>query len=158
MNIYVHMMAGVGILVLVGCAGSPAIQEKRHAVDPVIDMLHRGILDFEENVEELSERIAELQELPSVPDPTIHELRALDLSGWQLLQQQWLVQRGRLLFAVHQIEQAQAHPSKKSDLWAQWTEQQQKFLSDLEDLRAQRHALERKRLAVESQLLERYFK
>jgi hypothetical protein len=152
------MLAGLGILVLVGCAGSPITQEERHQADPVVNMLHRGILDFEENVEELNERIVELQQLPAVPDPTIQELRALDLSGWQLLQQQWLVQRGRLLFAVHQIEQAEAHPSQKSDLWAQWTEQQEKFLTDLENLRAQRHALERKRLAVESQLLERYFK
>ena len=158
MNIYMQVLAGLGILVLAGCAGSPVIQEKRHQADPVVNMLHRGILDLEENVEELSERIAELQELPPVPDPTVQELRALDLSGWQLHQQQWLVQRGRLLFAVHQIEQAQAHPSQKPDLWVQWTDQQQQFLSDLEDLRAQRHALERKRLAVESQLLERYFK
>ena len=108
--------------------------------------------------EEFNERIAELQQLPPVPDLTIQELRALDLSGWQLHQQQWLIQRERLFFAVHQIEQAQVHPSQRPDLWVQWTERQQQFLTALEDLRAQRHALERKRIAVESQLLERYFK
>jgi hypothetical protein len=106
---------------------------------------------------QLKDRIAELQQLPPVPDPTMQELRALDLSGWQLPQQQWLVQRERLFFAVHQMEQARAHPDLRRDLWVQWTERQEQFLTALEDLRAQRHALERKRLAVESQLLERYF-
>jgi len=154
----VQALAGLVMLILVGCAGAPVIQEERHTVDPVFNMLHRGILDLEENVEELNGRIAELQQLPPVPDPTVQELRALDLSGWQLHQQQWMVQRERLFFAVHQIEQAQAHPSQRADLWAQWTDRQQQFLTALENLRAQRHALERKRLDLESQLLERYFK
>ena len=158
MNIQVQVLAGLAILILVGCTGTPAIQKERYPVDPVLNMLHRGILDLEENVEELNERIAELQQLAPVPDPTVQEFRALDLSGWQLHQQQWLVQRERLFFALHQIEEAQAHPSQRSDLWAQWTERQQQFLAAMEDLRAQRHALERKRLALESQLLERYFK
>ncbi|MEX5218846.1 MAG: hypothetical protein AB7G68_07540 [Nitrospiraceae bacterium] len=158
MNIQVQMLAGLVILILVGCAGAPAIQEERHAADPVLNMLHRGILDLEENVEELNERIAELQQLAPVPDPTVQELRALDLSAWQLHQQQWMAQRERLFFAVHQIEQAEAHPSQRDDLWTQWTERQQQFLATLEDLRAQRHALERKRLTLESQLLQRYFK
>lgn len=157
-NIQVQMLAGLVILILVGCAGAPAIQEERHAADPVLNMLHRGILDLEENVEELNERIAELQQLAPVPDPTVQELRALDLSAWQLHQQQWMAQRERLFFAVHQIEQAEAHPSQRDDLWTQWTERQQQFLATLEDLRAQRHALERKRLTLESQLLQRYFK
>lgn len=121
-------------------------------------MLHRGILDLEENVDELTERIAELKQLPPVPDPTVQELRAIDLSGWQLHQQQWLVQRERLLFAVHQIELAHAHPSQRPVLWAEWTARQQQFQAAFEDLRAQRHTLEVKRLAVESQLLKRHFK
>jgi hypothetical protein len=121
-------------------------------------MLHRGILDLDENVNELNERIAELQQLPPVSDASVEELRALDLSGWQLHQKQWLVQRERLLFTVHQINLSHAHPSQRSDLWAEWTARQQQFQATFEDLRAQRHALERKRLAVESQLLERYFK
>lgn len=158
MNLHMQALAGMALLGLVGCSGAPTIHEERQAVDPVIDMLHRGILDLEENVDELNERIAELQQLPPVPDPTIQELRALDLSGWHVHQQQWLVQRERLFLAVHQIQRAQAHPSQKPDLWAQWTAHQQQFLTALEDLRAQRHALERKRLTVEFQLLERYFK
>jgi hypothetical protein len=153
-----QVLASIGLLALVGCSGTPAMHQERHAVDPVMDMLHRGILDLEENVQELNERIAELQQLPPVQDRTIQELRALDLAGWQLHQQQWQLQRERLFLAVHQVQQAQAHPPQRPDLWAQWTAGQQQFLTALEDLRAQRHVLERKRLAVESQLLERYFK
>jgi hypothetical protein len=151
-------LAGMGLVTLMGCSGPSAILQERQAVDPVMDMLHRGILDLEENVEELHERIAELQQLPPAPDPTVQELRALDLAGWQLHQQQWLLQRERLFFAVHQIQQAQAHPPERADLWAQWTGRQKQFLTSLEDLHAKRHVLEQKRLAVESELLERYFK
>ena len=158
MNRHMQVLAGIGLSALVGCSGSPAIHQERHAVDPVVDMLHRGILDLEENVEELNGQIAELQQLPPVPDPMVQELRTLDLAGWQLHQQQWLLQRERLFLAVHQIQQAQAHPPQRPDLWAQWNARHQQFLTALENLRAQRHALERKRLAVESQLLERYFK
>jgi hypothetical protein len=153
-----QVLTGIGLWALVGCSHAPALHQERHAVDPVMDMLHRGILDLEENVQELNERIAELQQLPPVPDPTVQELRTLDLEGWHLHQQQWLLQRERLFLAVHQIQQAQAHPLQRADLWTQWTTRQQEFLTALEDLRAQRRTLEQKRLAVESQLLERYFK
>lgn len=158
MNLHMQALAGLGLFALVACSGTPPTQEARPPVDPIIDMLHRGIFDLEENVDELNERIAELQQLPPVSDPMIQELRALDLSGWRLHQQQWLVQRERLLFTVHQIELSHAHPSQRPDLWAEWTARQQQFQATFEDLRAQRHALERKRLAVEGQLVERYFK
>lgn len=158
MNRHMQVLASIGLWAVVGCGSTPAVHQERHAVDPVMDMLHRGILDLEENVQELHERIAELQQLPPVPDPPVQELRTLDLAGWHLHQQQWLLQRERLFLAVHQIQQAQAHPSQRADLWTQWTTRQQEFLTALEDLRAQRRTLEQKRLAVESQLLERYFK
>ena len=159
MKVYRRALLGMGLLTLVGCGnGVSALHQERHAVDPVLDMLHRGILDLEENVAELNERIVEMQQLPPVPDPTVQELRALDLSAWQLHQRQWLVQRERLFLAVHQIQRAQADSSNRPSLWTEWTGRQEKFLTTLEDLRAQRHALERKRLAVESALLERYFK
>ena len=158
MNAYMQGLAGLTLFTLVACNGALGTHNARHPVDPVVDMLHRGILDLEENVEELNERIAELQQLPPVPDPAVQELRALDLSAWQLHRQQWLVQRERLRFAVHQIERAKAHPVQRADLGVEWTVRQQQFLTALEDLRTQRHGLERKRLAVESALLERYFK
>ena len=157
MNPYMQALASLGLFALAACS-TPAVHEARQPVDPVVDMLHRGILDLEENVDELNERIAELQQLPPVPDPKIQELRALDLSGWRLHQKQWLVQRERLLFTVHQIELSHAQPSRRPDLWAEWTARQEQFRATFEDLRAQRHALERKRSAVESELLERYFK
>lgn len=158
MNRRLQGVLGVGMFIMVGCGhGVSNLEGEGHMADPVLDMLHRGILDLEENVTELDERIAELEHLPPVPDAAVQELRALDLSGWQLHQRQWFVQRERLLYAVHQIQQAQAQSSKRGDLWAEWTGRQQEFLTALEDLRAQRHGLERKRLSVESELLKRYF-
>lgn len=151
------MLFGIGLWILGGCADTTVMNHEGRAVDPMMDMLHRGILDLDENVRELNGRIAELQQMPPVQDPLVHELRALDLSGWQLHQQQWVMQRERLLFALHQIQRARTHPTERSDLWAQWTTRQEQFVTALEDLRAQRHTLEKKRLTVESQLLERYF-
>ena len=136
----------------------PDCNSRAKKADPIVNMLHSGILDLEGNVDELNRRIAELQQLPLAPDPTVQELRALDLSGWQLHQQQWLMQRERLVFAVKQIQRAQEHPSENAELWTQWTARQPQFAAVLEDLRAQRHGLERKRIEVESQLLQRYFK
>ncbi len=157
MNIHTWALVGAGLLALAGCTG-PTVTQERKTADPIVNMLHSGILDLEGNVDELNRRIAEFQQLPPAPDPTVQELRALDLSGWQLHQQQWLVQRERLVFAVRQIQRAQAHPSEKEELWTQWTTRQPQFAAVLEDLRAQRHGLERKRIEVESQLLQRYFK
>ena len=157
MNGHTWALLGVGLLALAGCTG-PTVHQDRKTADPIINMLHSGILDLEGNVDELNRRIVEFQQMPPAEDPTAQELRALDLSGWQLHQQQWLVQRERLALAVKQIQRAQAHPSEKPELWAQWTTRQPQFAMVLEDLRAQRHALERKRLEVESRLLERYFK
>ena len=158
MNRHMKVLAGMGLFALTACSGTPALQQDRRAVDPVMNMLHEGILDLEENVEELNERIVELQQLPPVPDPTLQQMRALDLAAWQLHQQQWLLQRERLSLAVHQIQQAQVDPPRRSELWAEWRARQQHFLTTLDDLRTQRHDLERKRLALEEQLLERYFK
>lgn len=157
MKIHTWALVGAGLLVLAGCTGPTATQERKTA-DPIVNMLHGGILDLEGNVDELNRRIAEFQQMPPAPDPTVQELRALDLSGWHLHQQQWLVQRERLVFAVKQLQRAQAHPSEKAELWTQWTTSQPQFAAVLEDLRAQRHGLERKRIEVESQLLQRYFK
>jgi hypothetical protein len=157
-NRHMKALAGMGLFALTACSGTPALHQDRHPVDPVMNMLHEGILDLEENVEEFNERIVELQQLPPVPDPTLQQMRTLDLAAWQLHQQQWLLQRERLSLAVHQIQQAQANPPRRSELWAEWTARQQHFLTTLDDLRTQRHALERKRLALEEQLLERYFK
>lgn len=157
MNAHTWALVGAGLLVLAGCTG-PTVNQERKTADPIINMLHSGILDLEGNVDELNRRIAEFQQMPPALDPTVQELRALDLSGWQLHQQQWLVQRERLVFAVKQLQRAQAYPSEKAELWTQWTTRQPQFAAVLEDLRAQRHGLERKRVEVESQLLQRYFK
>jgi hypothetical protein len=124
----------------------------------VVEMLHRGILDLDRNIDELNRHIADLQQMPPISDPRVHELRALDLSGWQLHQQQWILQREHLKFSVNQIQQVQANPKEKPAIWTQWTNRQQQFVTALDELRAQRQTLERKRLDVESQVLGQYFK
>jgi hypothetical protein len=85
-------------------------------------------------------------------------LRALDLSGWQLHLQQWILQREHLMFSVNQIQRVQANPGEKPAIWTQWTDRQQQLVKAMDDLRTQRQTLERKRFEVESQVLGRYFK
>lgn len=158
MTVQRAILIGLGLLVAVGCSGQTVVPEERHSVDPVVEMVHRGILELNGNIDELNSHIAELQKMPAVSDPRVQELRALDLSGWQLHQQQWLLQREHLMFAVNQIQRVRANPHEKPAILTQWTARQQQFATALDDLRAQRLTLERKRLEVESQVLERYFK
>lgn len=96
--------------------------------------------------------------MPAITDPRVQELHALDLPGWQLHQQQWVLQREHLTFAVNQIQRVRANPHEKPEILTQWTTRQQHFATALDDLRAQRRTLERKRLEVESHVLEQYFK
>jgi hypothetical protein len=141
-----------------GCSGPTVEREGPRPVDPVVEMLHRGILELDGNIAELNRHIAELQQLPPVSEPRVQELRALDLSGWHLHLQQWILQREHLMFSVNQIQRVQANPREKPVIWTQWTNRQQQFVKAMDDLRAQRQTLERKRLEVESQVLGQYFK
>jgi len=152
------ILIGLGFLVALGCSGPTVAPEGQPSVDPVVEMLHRGILELNGNIDELDQHITELQTMPAVSDPRIQELRALDLLGWQLHQQQWLLQREHLMFALNQIQRVRAKPHEKLGIRTQWTTRQQQFVTVLDDLRAQRLTMERKRLEVESDILERYFK
>ena len=141
-----------------GCSGPTIATEGPGPADPVVEMLHRGILELSGNIDELNRHIMELQQMPAVSDPRVQELRALDLSGWQLHQQQWLLQREHLMFTVNQMQRVRVNPQEKLEIRTQWTTRQQQFATVLDDLRTQRLTLERKRLEVESQVLEWYFK
>jgi len=121
-------------------------------------MLHQGILELNGNIDELNRHIAELQQIPPVSDPRVQELRALDLSGWQLHLQRWMLQREHLIYSANQIQRVRADPREKPAIMTQWTNRRQQFVKALDDLRAQRQMLERKRLEVESQVLGQYFK
>lgn len=158
MNVHRPILIGLGLLAAMGCSGPIVGREGPPSTDPVVEMLHQGILDLSGNIDELNRHIAELQQMPTVSDPRVQELRALDLSGWQLHLQQWILQREHLMFSVNQIQRVQVDPREKPAIWIQWTDRQQQFVTALDDLRAQWHTLERKRLEVESQVLGQYFK
>ena len=158
MNVYRPIIIGLVLLAAMGCSGPTVEREGTRSGDPVVEMLHLGIIELDRNIDELNRHIADLQQMPPISDPRVHELRALDLSGWQLHQQQWILQREHLKFSVNQIQQVQANPKEKPAIWTQWTNRQQQFVTALDELRAQRQTLERKRLDVESQVLGQYFK
>lgn len=157
MNVQRPLLIGLGLLAAMGCGGPTVGRDGPGSRDPVVEMLHQGILELDGNIDELNRHIAELQQMPAVSDPRVQELRALDLSGWQLHLQQWNLQREHLKFSVNQIQQVQANPREKPAIGSQWTNRQQQFVKAMDDLRAQRQTLERKRLEVESQVLGRYF-
>lgn len=152
--------ATVLVLVLIalaetGCAGTAGPERKGTPVpDPVLTMLTKGILQLTVNIQGLSKRVAELQKMQDATDPTLGELRALDLSGWELHRQQWRLQRDHLQFAKDQLVRAQQSSGEKPQLLGQWVRHEQAYERALADLREQRQALERKRLKVEAQLIE----
>lgn len=158
MNVYRSILIGLALLTALGCGGATAERIQPPSADPVVEMLHQGILELTANIDELNRHIAELQQIPPTSDPRVQELRVLDLSGWQLHLQQWILQREHLRFSVSQIQRVQADPREKPVVWNQWTNRQQQFVKVLDDLRAQRQILERKRLEIESQVLGQYFK
>jgi hypothetical protein len=147
------------ILLIIGFAGcaTPAGQGRAtaDAPDPVLGMLDKGLTQITASIHALSQRITALQQVSDTTDPILRELRALDLSGWQLHQQQWLLQRDHLQFAKTQLRQADEHPQGKPRLLTQWSEHELQYERALEELRQQRHALERERFQVEARLIER---
>jgi hypothetical protein len=157
-NVQRPLLIGLGLLAAIGCGGPTMEREGGRSGDAVVEMLHQGILELDGNIDELNRHIAELQQMPPVSDPRVQELRALDLSGWQLHLQQWILQREHLKFSVNQIQQVTANPREKPAIGTQWTNRQQQFVKSMDDLRAQRQTLERKRFEVESQVLGQYFK
>lgn len=157
MNVHRLLLIGLGLLAAMGCSGPIMERDGPGAGDAVVEMLQRGILELNGNIDELNHHIAELQQMP-VSDPRVQELRALDLSGWQLHLQQWVLQREHLIFSANQIQRVQANPREKPAIGTQWTNRQQQLVKAMDDLRAQRQTLERKRLEVESQVLGQYFK
>jgi len=157
-NIHRPILIGLGLLAAIGCSGPTVGREGLRSTDPVVEMLHQGILELNGNIDELNRHIAELQQMPPVSGSRIQELRALDLSGWQLHLRQWILQREHLMFSLNQIQRVQADPREKPAIWTQWTNRQQQFVTALDELRAQRQTLERERVEVESQVLGQYFK
>ena len=152
------IMWALSLSILVGCA-EPTLQKgAAHTSDPVLTMLHQGIVELDGSIDELRRHIADLQQMPPVSDPSIQELQGLDLAGWKLHLQQWILQRDHLVFTVNQIQRARADPGEKPKVASEWKERQQLFLKTLEELSMHRQTLERKRVEVESQVVEAYFR
>lgn len=149
----------VGVVCAIGaaaCAGTaPMDREAVLPGDPVINLLSRGVTYLNSNIHVLSTRMNDVRQASAGTDPVLQELQALDLSGWQLHRQQWVLQRDHLLFAHDLLEQAVKNPGEKGPLLARWREQRREYLKALEDLRQQRQVLEDKHLDVEARMVER---
>ena len=152
-------MIGLALLTATGCQGGSMMKESRgQRPDPVITMLHQGVIDLNGNIEELQGHIADLKQMPIDTDPQVQELQGLDLASWELHLQQWMVQRDNLVSSLDAIEQAQAAPQDKTTIGNQWSERRAHYMKTIEELRSNRRKMEQKRTDVESQVLERYFK
>ena len=158
MNAPWPFIIGFGLFIVVGCSGYTMEKEKAQSADPVVGMLHQGMIELNGSIEELTRHIADLQQMPPVSDPRIQELHALDLAGWQLHLQQWILQRDHLRFAIDQIQRVRAEPQEKASIGSQWIDRQRQFVETLEEMTAHRHKLEQKRLEFESQILGQYFR
>jgi hypothetical protein len=157
------LAALVCLCALPGCAdltGTPhdVVAPVQHTPETVLGLLDRHLSQLNTNIEGLGARMADLKRTPDTPDPTIRELRALDLAGWQLHQQQWILQREHLQYARTQLRRATDHPNEKPLIQQEWTKHEHEFEAALDAFRQERQALEKKRLQVEAQLIDRYLR
>ncbi|MEP7152344.1 MAG: hypothetical protein ABI856_11585 [Nitrospira sp.] len=149
------MVGAIFAMGIAGCAGTSHLNREPIAPDdPVIGLLSKGITQLTVNINTLSKRMNDVQQMSSGTDPGLQELRALDLSGWQLHQQQWVLQRDHLLLARDTLQQVHKNPGENGRLLDQWRQHWQQYVKSLEELRLQRQSLERKHLEVETRLIE----
>ena len=151
------MLAGIVLAMgVAACAGTSQMdREPVPPDDPVFGLLSKGITQLNVNINALSKRMNDAQQASAGTDPVLQELQALDLSGWQLHQQQWVLQRDHLVLARDTLQRASKSPGEKRHLMDQWHQHWQQYLRAVEELRQQRQTLESKHLEVESRLIER---
>jgi hypothetical protein len=163
MKAHRRIMWALSLFIFVGCA-EPSLDKgtaqtpTAQTADPVLNMLHQGIVELNGSIDELRRHIADLEQIPTVSDPNIQELQGLDLAGWKLHLQQWILQRDHLRYTVSQIQRVRADAGQKIGVAGEWNGRQQEFLKTLEELSTHRQKLERKRVEVESQVVGRYFR
>lgn len=139
-----------------GCAGpATGTRDTIPPGDPAIGLLSKRITQLTVNLNGLSKRLSEAPPMPAESDATLQELRELDLSGWQLHQKQWGLQRDHLVLARDQLEKAKKNPGDKPQLLNTWRQRQQEYQAALEEIYQQRQQLEQKHLEAEAQLIER---
>jgi len=139
-----------------GCAGrTTGTRDTTSSGDPALGLLSSRITQLTVNLNRLSKRMSEAPPMPAESDATLQELRELDLSGWQLHQKQWGLQRDHLVFARDQLEKAHKNSGDKPQLLNTWRQRQQVYQTALEEIYQQRQQLEQKHLEAEAQLIER---
>lgn len=144
------------LILTMGCADSPATTPPSpEPRDLVLGMLDKGILHLTINIERASRRMDDLLPLMDTSDELLQELRAMDLLGLTLHQQQWTLQRTHLSFARAQLDQALENPTDKSRLLVEWVSHERQYERDLASLRQKRFDLEQKRQTAEAQFIER---
>lgn len=148
-----------GIVLAMGIAARVGIsQMNREPVppgDPVIGLLSKGITQLNVNINALSKRMNDVQQASAGTDPVLQELQALDLSGWQVQQQQWVLQRDHLVVARDTVQRAFKSQGEKGQLLDQWRQHWQLYVNAIEELRQKRQNLESKHLEVEARFVER---
>jgi hypothetical protein len=78
------IIMALGLFITVGCTGPTIEKGRTQSADPVVGMLHQGIIELNGSIEELTHHLSDLQKMPPVSDPNIQELHALDMAGWEL--------------------------------------------------------------------------
>ena len=151
------MLAGCVLAMSVtACVGPNQIDhEPISPGDPVIGLLSKGIAQLNVNINALSRRMTDVQQASAGTDPVLRELQALDLSGWQLHQQQWILQRDHLVLARDILQRAYKKQEEKEQLLGQWRQHWKFYVNVVGELRQERQHLESKHLEVEAQLVER---
>lgn len=146
----------VTLVMETGCAGPTKVaRDTTSSGDPALGLLSKRITQLTVNLNGLSKRMREAPPMPTESDATLQELRELDLSGWQLHQKQWGLQRDHLVFARDQLEKAQKNPGDKPQLLKSWQQRQQEYQAALEEIHQQRQQLEQQHLEAEARLIER---
>lgn len=158
MKTYRPVMIVLAVLMTAGCTGTLGKERKARQPDAVVDMLHRGVIELNGNIDELKDHIAYLERMPPVTDPRMQELLGLDIVAWQLHLQQWTAQRNHLVYSLASIERVKAAPQDKPNVGMEWSDRQADFAKTVEELKTHRRKLEQKRSEMESQLLGQYFK
>lgn len=148
--------ASLLLVITVGCAGTPAVQvQPTEFVDPGLGMLNKGLIHLDVNIDRATKRLEALKQSPDTQDTVLQELRAMDLQGLDLQQQQWVLQRTHLHVAKAQILASKQNPDEKARLLQEWTTHEQQYRQDMDTFRQKRLDLEHKRLTIEAQLIAR---
>ena len=155
----VHVVLIAAFLINIGgCAGLTSNGRNEISSDPLNAMLNQGLAQLRANIERSDNRLKELSAIMGTIDPTIQELRSLDLSGWELHRQQWMLQRDHLQYAKDLLGRVQDHPDQKGTALAEWLEHESHYHQALSEFTTQRATLEKQRVSVEDQLIEDRFR